>query len=342
MSESETDPGAPGPHLVEGEPQLPPPEELRDLGFGTRVAEQSRQRLLNADGTFNVYRRGLSVLGAVDPFHRLLTIRWSTFLAWSFAIFLLVNAFFGAGYYFAGPEALRVAYGIDVPHRMANAFFFSVETFTTVGYGHLAPGNTAANLLMTCEVFISLLLTALLTGLFFARFSRPRARIGFSRRAVIAPYRGGTAFEFRMANKRRSELTSLQCVVVLAILEEDRHGNRKRRFHSLTLERPAVAFFPLAWTVVHPIDDDSPLWGLTAEDLVTLEAEFLVLVTAIDDALSQTTQTRTSYRGDEVVWGARFCDMFMPADGGPLRIDVGLLDGFDHVPLPAPPARAAG
>lgn len=326
-------------HDGEGEPQLPSPEELRDLGFGTRVAEQSRQRLLNPDGTFNVYRRGLSFLGALDPLHRLLNMRWPRFVLLTFAVFVGVNALFGCGYLLAGPDALWGTRASDLPHRFENAFFFSVETFTTVGYGHMAPGNFAAELLMTIETFSGLLLTALVTGLVFARFSRPQARIAFSRCALVAPYRGGTAFEFRMINERKSELTSLEAIVVLALLEEDRHGKRTRRFHNLKLERPNVAFFPLAWTVVHPITPESPLWGLSPADLRQREGEFLVLVTAVDDALSQGTQTRTSYHHGEIVWGARFADMFVP-DGERLSVDVGRLHQHEQTPLPVERARA--
>lgn len=284
-------------------PQPPSPEELRDLGFGTRVSQQSRQRLLNRDGSFNVFRRGLTFFGRVDPFHALLTMSWRRFFAISFAFYVGINVVFALGYALCGPGALAGVPEAGFPQRLPGAFFFSVETFTTVGYGNIAPVSLAADLLVTIEAFVGLLATALVTGLLFARFSRPVASIGFSSQAVVAPYRGGTALMFRMINRRRSELSSLEARVVLALAEE-RHGIRARRFHTLPLERPHVAFFPLAWTVVHPIDGDSPLWGVEPADLADRDTELLVLVTAVDDAQAQTTQARTSYRWDEIVWGA--------------------------------------
>jgi inward rectifier potassium channel len=309
-------------------PQPLSPEELRDLGFGSRVARESRQRLLNRDGSFNVYRRGLSFFGRLDAFHALLTMSWKTFFGLSFAFFLGINALFAIGFALCGPDALLGVPEQGFPDRLPGAFFFSVETFTTVGYGNIAPQNLAADVLMTVDAFVGLLATALVTGLFFARFSRPVAAIAFSSRAVIAPYRGGNALMFRMVNQRRSELSSLEARVVLALAEE-RAGIRARRFHNLRLERPTVAFFPLAWTVVHPIDDESPLRDLGGEELEDREAELLVLITAIDDKLSQTTQARTSYSADEIVCNARFADMFEATGGGPLAIDVGRLDEIE-------------
>jgi inward rectifier potassium channel len=343
---SEPPDGAPAadearPALVEpGEPVPPSVEELRDLGFGTRVSQQSRQRLLNRDGSFNVYRRGLSFFGRLDAFHALLTMSWKHFFALSFAFYVLVNAIFGVAFALCGPEALAGVPQQGWPERLPGAFFFSVETFTTVGYGNIAPRSMAADLLVTFEAFIGLLATALVTGIAFARFTRPTASIAFSNRAVIAPYRGGQALMFRMINLRRSELSSLEATVVLALVEE-RRGVRARRFHSLALERSQVAFFPLAWTVVHPIDNDSPLWDLETEALVAREAELLVLITARDDKLSQTTQARTSYAAEEIVCGARFADMFEPSEGGPLAVNVDKLDEIEPVELPLGGARTA-
>jgi inward rectifier potassium channel len=334
-------PGAPGGALATpDQPQPATAEDFRDLGFGSRVAQQSQERLLNRDGSFNVFRRGLSFFGRLDAFHALLTMSWRRFFGLSFAFYVVVNAIFAVGFALCGPDALLGVPEVGFPERLPGAFFFSVETFTTVGYGNIAPVSLAADLLVTLEAFVGLLATALVTGLAFARVSRPVAAIGFSRHAVVAPYRGGRALEFRMINRRRSELSSLEVRVVLALAEE-RHGVRARRFYNLPLERPQVAFFPLAWTVVHPIDRESPLWTLGPRDLAAREAELLVLVTAIDDALSQTTQSRTSYNFAEIVWGARFADMFEPADGGPLAVDVAKLDLVEPAPVPLP-AIAAG
>jgi len=322
------------------QPQLPSVEELRDLGFGTRVTQQSRQRLLNRDGSFNVYRRGLSFFGRLDAFHALLTMSWRRFFALSFAFYVVVNVLFATGYMLCGPGALLGVSQAEWPKRLPWAFFFSVETFTTVGYGNIAPQTIAADVLVTLEAFVGLLATALVTGIAFARFTRPTASIAFSKRAVIAPYRGGAALMFRMINVRRSELSSLDATVVLALVEE-RHGIRARRFHSLPLERSHVAFFPLAWTVVHPVDRESPLCGLGPAELEERDAELLVLITAIDDKLSQTTQARTSYAAEEVAWGARFADMFEPGDGGPLAVHVGKLDEIEPAELPPGCGRPA-
>jgi len=328
------------PPVEPGEPRPPSPEELRDLGFGTRVAQQSRQRLLNRDGSFNVYRRGLSFFGRLDAFHALLTMSWRRFFALSFAFYVAINAIFGVAFTLCGPEALEGVPQAGWPERLPGAFFFSVETFTTVGYGNIAPQSIAADLLVTFEAFIGLLATALVTGIAFARFTRPTSSIAFSSRAVIAPYRGGQALMFRMINLRRSELSSLEAVVVLALVEE-RRGIRARRFHTLTLERSQVAFFPLAWTVVHPIDSDSPMWEMQTEDFASREAELLVLITAIDDKLSQMTQARTSYAAEEIICGARFADMFEPTDGGALAVNVEKLDEIEPVERPPGGARTA-
>ena len=326
-------PGGPaGAAQPQPQPQMPTAEELRDLGFGTRVAQQSRQRLLNRDGSFNVFRRGLTVFGRLDAFHALLTMSWRRFFGLSFAFYILVNVLFGIAYGLCGPNALAGVPQAGFPERLPWAFFFSVETFTTVGYGNIAPQTLAADVLVTLEAFIGLLATALVTGIAFARFSRPQASIAFSKHAVLAPYRGGTALMFRMINRRRSELSSLEARVVLALAEE-RNEIRVRRFHTLVLERSQVAFFPLSWTVVHPIDRESPLCGLGPDDLVAREAELLVLITAIDDSLSQTTQARTSFEASEIVWGARFVDMFEPSDGT-LAVNVEKLDAIEPAELP--------
>lgn len=327
--------GSPGdaPATPPPQPQLPTAEELRDLGFGTRVSQQSRQRLLNRDGSFNVYRRGLSFFGRLDAFHALLSMSWKHFFALSFAFFIAINAIFAVAFSLCGPDALDGVPQAGWPQRLPGAFFFSVETFTTVGYGNIAPRSLAADLLVTLEAFVGLLASALVTGIAFARFARPVASIAFSKHALVAPYRGGAALMFRMINLRRSELSSLEAEVVLALAEE-RHGIRARRFHTLPLERSSVAFFPLAWTVVHPIDGKSPLCGLTPERLDEADAELLVLITAIDDKLSQTTQARTSYAAEEIVWGARFADMFEPNGGGPLAVDVEKLDEIEKAELP--------
>lgn len=297
----------------------------RDLGFGAVVARESRQRLLNRNGSFNVRREGLSLWTSLNPYHLLLTISWPKFFGLVILFYLAVNSLFALAYLLCGPAALA-GEGVNGGNAFMRAFFFSVQTLSTIGYGHISPLSLAANLIVALEALIGLLGVALITGILFARFARPTAKILFSEHAIVAPYHGITAFEFRLANARRNQLVELNIKVILAVFEEAA-GRRTRRFYKLELEREQVVFFPLSWTVVHPINENSPLWQRTEAELDEMGAEFLILLTAFDETFSQTVHARSSYKHDEVIWNARFGDVFRnPTQTGSLIIDVGKLD----------------
>jgi inward rectifier potassium channel len=223
--------------------------------------------------------------------------------------------------------------------HLLQAFFFSVETLGTIGYGQIAPASTAANIVMTLESLTGLMGLAIVTGLLFARFSRPIAAIVFSRWALIAPYRGIEAFEFRIANRHKNELVELDAKVLYS-RTRDSGGRRKREFLELGLERRSVVFFPLTWPVVHPIDETSPLQGVTRQQLEAEEAEFLVLLQGTDETFAQRVHARTSYKPHEIVWQARFTDVFeRPGPDGALAVNVGRLHEFER---PVAPGAAPG
>jgi inward rectifier potassium channel len=302
----------------------------RDLGFGSVVARESRQRLLNRDGSFNVVREGLNPLTSLSLYHHLLTTTWPRYLSLVVLIYLAFNALFAAAYVACGPGALTGATATTLGDRYLESFFFSIQTFATIGYGVMSPHSLAAHVLVTVESLIGLLGFALATGLLFARFSRPTVKILFSDVAVIAPYLGITAFEFRLANARSNELIQLEARVLLSRFKREGTG---REFLNLKLERTRVDVFPLSWTVVHPIDETSPLHGLGPDDLEEHQAEFLILLTAFDETFSQTVHTRSSYTADEVVWGASFVSVFnSQREDGSLSIDVGRLSEIQRVP----------
>ena len=290
---------------------IPPTSEqdLRDLGFGSVVSRESRQRLLNRDGSFNVERKGLPMWSSFSLYHELLTMPWWRFFLTVAAWYFAANTAFALAYLACGPEALSSSVTGMENHTFWRAFFFSVQTLSTIGYGHVFPVGLAANTLVTLESLVGLLGFAIVTGFLFARFSRPTARILFSRHALIAPYRGIAALEFRAANARSNELIEVSAQLMLSRFE-DVDGVSIRRYYPLTLERPGVVFLPLTWTVVHPIDERSPLYGETPESLSRSRAEFLVLLKGFDETFSTTVQTRTSYTPEEVIWGARFANAF--------------------------------
>lgn len=311
--------------------------ESRDLGFGAVLSSQRRLRLLNRDGSFNVDEYGRSPWARLGGYHALLNLSWPKFFLLVAVAYLVVNGFFAGLFLLCGPGALVGTSGTDRP---LEAFFFSVHTLATIGYGNVVPHGLAANLVVTGESLVGLLGFAFAAGLVFARFSRPRADILYSHRAVVAPYRGITAFEFRIVNRRENQLIELGAKVMLSRFEEGADGSRLRRYHTLALERDAVSFFPLNWTVVHPIDESSPLFGWTDEQLRAAEGEFLVLLTAIDETFSQTVHSRSSYTAEEVVWGARFAPL-LSSSGGGLDVDWSRFHRVEPTPAAAAAPAAA-
>jgi inward rectifier potassium channel len=321
-------------------PQPISEQDLRDLGFGSVVSRESRQRLLNRDGSFNVERRGLGLLASLSPYHLLLTMSWGRFLLLGIASYIIANGVFALAYLACGADALvNTAPGPGLPAFWRD-FFFSVETLSTIGYGNVVPARLAPNLVVTIEALVGLMGFAIATGLVFARFSRPTANMLFSSHAVVAPYGNMDALEFRVANARSNELIEVSAKVMLSRFE-DVDGVHTRRYYPLGLERDNVVFLPLTWTVVHPIDEHSPLQGETAESLQKSSAEILVLLKAFDETFSTIVQTRTSFTFDDVVWGARFANAFMKdaaerfaqnsGSNGKVAVDMRLFDIIEPV-----------
>ncbi len=318
--------------------QTPPTvneQDLRDLGFGAVVSRENQTRLVNRDGSFNVERSGLSFWQSFSPYHFMLTIPWWLFFGITAGWYLAANAAFGLAYLACGPGSLGSQTAGLEQHTFLRAFFFSVQTLSTIGYGQVVPVGLAANALVTLEALVGLLTFAIVTGLLFARFSRPSARMLFSRHALIAPYLGITAFEFRVANARRNELIEVSAKVLFTRFEVV-DGVRTRRYHPLTLERDRVTFLPLTWTVVHPIDENSPMCGETIESLRQSQAEFIVLLSGFDETVAANVNQRTSYSPEEMLWGARFANAFLivATEGRKVAFDMRQFDRTEEASLP--------
>jgi inward rectifier potassium channel len=303
----------------------------RDLGFGSVVSRQSRQRLLNPDGSFNVVRSGLGLLETLAPYQQLLAVSWTGFFAIVLAVYLLINVLFAFAYLAAGSDALVGPHAEMLGGQFSQAFFFSVQTFATIGYGQIGPNGFVANGLVTIEALVGLIFQALATGLLFARFSRPTASILFSQHAIVAPYNDGQSLQFRIANRRKNEIIQLEAQVLFSAMQPDGRGSLVRRYTLLPLERNKVTFFPLSWTIVHPIDESSPFAGKTREQLVQAEAEVLVLLSGIDETFAQTVHTRSSYSAEEIVWNRRFRSMFVQQAGRSLSVDISRLHDVETV-----------
>ena len=275
-------------------PDTTPQEQLnQDLGLGGRMSERSRSRLLNHDGTFNVRRNTLGPFHRYNAYHTLLSMSVGRLLAFVALVYFGANLLFASFYWLCGPGALD-GEALSPLARFEDCFFFSVQTLATIGYGRLVPATRAANALVAAEALIGLLGFAILSGLLFARFTRPTAKIQFSDHAVIAPYGAGWALMFRMVNLRNHDLTDVHATVSFARWVEEK-GARRRRFDQLALERSFIIFMPLHWVLVHPIGPGSPMHGLTKDRMLETDPEIVCLVSGHDETFAQTVHAKTSY-----------------------------------------------
>jgi inward rectifier potassium channel len=289
------------------------------------------KRAINRDGNFNVRRRNGNWRDS-HPYLFLISISWPRFILIVMAAFLVLNTVFAFLYVVVGLEYLKNAEAPSWLGGFSNAFFFSAHTLTTVGYGNMWPVGPWANIVAVTESLMGVLGFAIATGLMFGRFSRPSARLGFSEKAIVAPYQGGASFQFRVANRRSNNIINVDAQVLLMTVEIC-DGVPQRRFSRLVLERPEILFFALTWTVVHPIDETSPFWRKTAADLEAEQAEVIIMIRGFDDTFGQNVHARYSYRYDEIVWGARFTPAFAVETSGDLAIDLKRIGEMAPAPL---------
>ncbi|WP_439881044.1 ion channel [Pontibacter sp. MBLB2868] len=269
-----------------------------DPGLGEEFSSLNK-RLLNKNGTFNIVKRGIEPR-LYDIYQYLSNVSLERLALFILGFYLLINLVFGVLYLLCGVENLHGA-DPNLPPFL-NAFFFSVQTFTTVGYGVLSPHGMAMNFIVTLESLLGWVGFAIITGVVFSRFSKPNVRILYSNNALITPVDGGHVLQFRLANKRNNMLMEMEAKVLLMVQDV----TYERNYYHLKLEQASQHFFPLSWTIEHRIDKDSPLYNVTPAQLREQRAEVLVLIKGYDEAFGHHINSRFSYRYDELLWGARF------------------------------------
>lgn len=281
----------------------------------------SRRSSTRARGTRRSRRREtLPVRPLGDLYHYLLTSSWTTLLGFVLIAYIGANLVFAAIYLLAGGVA-----GAH-PGSFADMFFFSVQTMATIGYGKMTPDSVFTNVMVSLEALFGLVGLAMMTGMMFAKFSRPTARVRFSRVAVVSRRDGLTSLMFRMANLRANRIVEAEVHVVFARIERTPEGEELRRFYDLATTRNRSALFALSWTAVHPIVEGSPFAGQTRESMLAQDAEIVVSLTGLDETFSQTVHARKSYYGGDIAWGRRFADIISLSEDGSVRIDYSLFD----------------
>jgi len=279
-------------------------------GFGTNPSSYGG-RFINKDGSANIEKRGLTFFSRISWYHTMLNMSGWKFLGLLVAFYIVVNFIFAILYYGIGIEYLD---GIDPTGsewlKFGKAYFFSAQTFTTVGYGHISPTGFLTSALSAAEALTGLLSFAIATGLFYGRFSRPKAFVKFSHHALIAPYRGGSALMLRLAPFKNTKLLDAEARMNVGMTVIDESGTPVNKFYVLPLEMERIMALSLSWTLVHPITEQSPFYGFTKEDFATAEGEIIVYIKAFDDLFSNTVAISTSYTFDEIVYGAKFEMMY--------------------------------
>lgn len=305
----------------------------RNTGFGENASNYGG-RFMNKDGEANIRKTGISVFQKYSWFHGMLAMSRTKFFIIILLFYILVNLAFTVVYYVVGVEHLAgLAEHNSKLEQFIEAFFFSSQTFTTVGYGRISPVGFATSAVAAFQALIGLLSFAVATGLMYGRFSKPTAYLKFSENAVIAPFKDITALMFRLAPYKNTTLTDAEAKLTLGLTVADK-GTGLNKFFPLELELDKINTLSLSWTVVHPITEESPLYNLTAEDFQNLTGEIIVLIKAFDDMFSNTVIARTSYTFKEVVFGAKFIPMFYrDNDNNSTNLELAKLNSYNAVTL---------
>lgn len=291
------------------------PKDVDNSGFSGNSSTEGA-RLLNKDGGPNLRKTGTPFYQRISIYHTLLKMSRLKFLTMVFVFYTAMNLFFAGIYLLIGIDKLSgTTQSGNVLDHYSQAFFFSSQTLTTVGYGHVAPVGLLANSIASVESFLGIMTFALVTGMFYARFSRPKAYIRFSDNFLVSPYKEGRALMFRMATYKNNDLTDVSAQVTAAVHQKE-NGKRTTRFYPLKLEISKINSLAISWTCVHEMNEESPFWQMTEQEMLETGVELMVTVKGFDDHFSNTVQQRTSYSWQELVYGAKFDIMYERSESG--------------------------
>jgi len=314
---------------LEKEHQRKPKKKSKELGFGNRAYSRST-RLINKGGDFNVHKENQGFWETLDTYHELISVSWGRFFLIITTGFFLVNLVFAVLYYLAGPSAIEGMRTTEGLGHFIEAFYFSTQTITTVGFGKLNPSTDFVSVLAAIESFMGLLGFALATGLMFARFSRPNKQLVYSQNAIIAPYQDINGLMFRFAHGGKNQLIEAEVEMVASCWIE---AEKRRIFQPLKLERKTISFFSTSWTVVHPINEESHLYGMTAKDFEEQQMEIIVMFKAFDDTYARHIYDRTSYVHNELRWAKKFVSIYDHKDDGLIHIAMDRIGDHEEAHL---------
>lgn len=315
-------------------------KNIDNTGF-TNNSNAEGGRLTNRDGSINVQKIGMPFWERISMFHTLLRMPWWKFLFCIFGAYFTINLFFATIYVIVGVENLTGIAGINdgMLNGFEQAFFFSAQTLTTVGYGHISPLGLAANVVASIESFIGILSFALVTGLLYGRFARPQAFMKFSDNVLVAPHKRKRALMIRLATYKNNHITDVEAIATMAMHVKGKDGKITTSFFGLKLEITKIASMALSWTIVHLIDEESPLFGMGRDEMMDANIEILYHMKGFDDHFSNIVQQRTSYTIDEMVYGVKFLPMFHRSDDGKTTVlELDKINLHENADVPEPVA----
>ncbi len=296
---------------------------IKDPGFGAFDSKKVA-RVINKDGTFNVkhINRNASFR---DLYHHLMNVNWSTFFVYIFTGYIVINLVFALLYYTVGTESIGIT-PKSTFHNLIQCFYFSTQTFTTVGYGTLSPKGDLTSLIASIEAFVGLLGFAFATGLFYGRFSKPKPSICFSDKIVLRPFEEGKAIMFRVMNEHTNTLINVNAHIIMILREKNEEGNYGVTPYLMKLERDNINFLFLTWTIVINIDEENPLYGKTDEEIQNTDAELIVRMNYFDDTFSQEMYQQTSFMMKDLTLNEKFVKAYGANEKGENVLDYDKLN----------------
>lgn len=303
-------------------------QEAQDPGLGTSF-KKAVPRMMNEDGTFNIIRKG-TVSSYKDIYKYLVDLSSFRFVLFLVIAFTTLNVLFTFIYLMIGTNQLSGLHPNQ--HPFLGAFYFSAQTFTTVGYGAISPKGNAASFIAAIEAFVGLIAFSIATGLIYGRFSKPSAKIAFTHNIIITPHKGKQAMMFKMVNMRKNVLLNTKVTVMLTLTKANSDATSyDRHYYTLPLEIDFTRYFPLTWTIVHLIDEQSPLWGLSLNEIQEKDAEVLIIVEAFDETFSQMVLKKHSYAEHQWKEQVKFKRNFKVEEEGKIVLNIDELNDLEAI-----------